>query len=134
MEKKQPVFYIKNMVEENGKTIEENNLSKQHNIPINALVEVKFDEWFGKGACQKIHGRFFVYSHDRDCDGTPLYTLSENQYSDVNKSYWVKEMNLNPKFVEMFIIKKHTGFAEENLTVIKQTEDIKDGINSLGWD
>lgn len=64
------------IIEENGKTIRENNLEKTHDIPIGTLVEVKFDEWHGNGACEKTHARLWVVSHDRDCDGTPLYSLS----------------------------------------------------------
>ncbi len=48
---------IHDIVEENGKTIKENNLEKQHKIQIDSLVEVKFDPWFGEGACWKVHAR-----------------------------------------------------------------------------
>ena len=64
------------IVEANGKTIRENNLETIHRIPIGSLVEVKFNSWFSDGACWKVHARLWVVHHSRDCDGTPLYTLS----------------------------------------------------------
>jgi len=36
------------IVEKNGKTIRENNLALTHKIPIDTLVEVKYDQWFVK--------------------------------------------------------------------------------------
>jgi len=48
-----------------GKTIKENNLEKQHNIPINTLVEIA-----SLGGA-----RLYVLGFSRDCDGTPLYRL-----------------------------------------------------------
>jgi hypothetical protein len=68
---------VADIVEENGKTIRENNLEKTHDIPIGTLVEVKYDEWYGDGACEKVHARLWVIGHSRDCDGTPLYNLSK---------------------------------------------------------
>ena len=61
---------VADIVEENGKTIKENNMQKQHSIAIGTLVEVNIDYLEEHGI------RLFVCSHDRDCDGTPLYTLS----------------------------------------------------------
>lgn len=59
---------VQDMIESNGKTVRENNLSKEHSIPLDTLVEVKGTENTGIRA-------FVVYYH-RDCDGTPLYGLS----------------------------------------------------------
>ena len=41
------VFDMKNP--ETGKTYRQENLEKQHQIPIGTLVEVRFDDWFGAG-------------------------------------------------------------------------------------
>lgn len=57
-------FLLRNMVEANGKTIKQNNTERTHTIPLDTLVELE------NGV------RLFVYRHDRDCDGTPLYALS----------------------------------------------------------
>lgn len=47
-----------------GRTYQQINEQKKHNIPIGALVELD------SGA------RLFVVNHTRDCDGTPLYYLA----------------------------------------------------------
>lgn len=66
-----PFFLIHDIIEENGKTVRENNLAKPHNIPIGALVELVNDE---DGV--RVGARAFVILHRRDCDGTPLYSLA----------------------------------------------------------
>ena len=61
---------------ETGKTFRQENNEKIHNIPLGTLVEVDFDDSDGD---PKRGLRLFVVSHDRDCDGTPLYSLSFNK-------------------------------------------------------
>ena len=100
--------FLHDTVEANSRTIKENNLEKRHNIPIDSLVEVKFDDWFGGGACWKVHARLWVDAHTRDCDGTPLYTLCS--------SY-----------------QKFHGFSEESLTLIKITDELVYGTGALEW-
>ena len=109
---------VHDIVEANGKTIKENNLGKPHNIPVGSLVEVKYDEWHGDGACEKIHARLWVVQHQRDCDGTPLYGLSKNSYD-----------------IEMPSISNNIrgGFAEEQLTTIELTRELVDGHGALEW-
>lgn len=109
---------IHDIVEENGKTIKENNLEKQHGIPIGALVEIKFDTWFGEGACWKVHARLWVIEHHRDCDGTPLYTLS--RWNDAAFARQVNDM--------------HRGYSEESLTPIEVTQRLRDGYDALEWE
>jgi hypothetical protein len=60
-----------NIVEENGKTIKENNLELKHTIPLDTLVEIDCDYH----ACHRM--RMYVVDYQRDCDGTPLYGLGE---------------------------------------------------------
>ena len=48
---------------ESGKTYREENNALKHKIPVGAIVKV--DKTF--------YAR--VFSHTRDCDGTPLYTV-----------------------------------------------------------
>jgi hypothetical protein len=109
---------LHNLIEPNGKTIKENNLEKQHTIPIGALVEVKFDTWFGEGACWKVHARLWVVEHMRDCDGTPLYTLS--RWNDAAFAKQVRDY--------------HHGFPEYMLTVIEVTDRVRQGYGVLEWD
>ena len=85
-----------------GKTWKEKNLEIKHNIPIGSLVEVSYDGAPNKGV------RLFVAEHSRDCDGTPLYTLT-----------WSL-----PKYHEFKGIYRACfcigGYGEESLTVIKR--------------
>ena len=110
------ITFVHDIVEENGKTIKENNLGISHAIPVGSLVEVKFDSWFGGGACMKAHARLWVISHDRDCDGTPLYSLSR----------WK-----DPEFANKVMQYYETGFAEDSLTRVDITPDIESGENAL---
>lgn len=80
--------YFGDIVEKNGKTIRENNTEIPHNIPIGTIVEFDINpdqplhgtidengkEWSTGIMCGK--ARAYIYDHTRDCDGTPLYTLS----------------------------------------------------------
>ncbi len=109
------IIFIGDVVEANGKTVRQNNEATQHRIPIGTLVEVKYDEWYGTGACAKVHARLFVVMHSRDCDGTPLYTLSRSQ----------RIVDSEPA--------QH-GFNEESLTIIPLTTEVRDGYNVLEWE
>ena len=62
---------IADLIESNGKTIKENNLSIKHLYDVGELVQLS------NGV------RAFVYQQTRDCDGTPLYTLTlDDHYND----------------------------------------------------
>lgn len=47
-----------------------------HKYAIGDLVEVKYDSWYGAGACEKVHARLYVVSSQVDMDGFPSYNLS----------------------------------------------------------
>ena len=69
---------VHDLVEDNGKTIKENNLEKIWAIPIGQLVEITPSK-----------ERLYVCGHHRDCDGTPLYSVCmkedlEKDFSDIN--------------------------------------------------
>ena len=96
---------------ETGKTIKQENLEKPHNIPIGSLVEVEWDQWFGDGAYWKMHARLWVVKHDRDCDGTPLYSISR----------WDA-----PEFALLPSNAFH-GFPEKSLTVVELTDAVRRG-------
>lgn len=57
-----------------GKTWRQENLEKHHAIPLGTLVEV--EPWDEQSEHEYGGARLFVASHDRDCDGTPLYSLA----------------------------------------------------------
>jgi len=119
------IMMVSDIVEDNGKTIKENNMELGHNIPIDSLVEVKISNWYGDGACMKAHARLWVVTHGRDCDGTPLYNLC--QY----KSEFCEciERNYGKMAVSYF-----SGYSEDALKVIEVDEDLEYGYGSLKWD
>ena len=102
-----------------GKSFKDENLEIPHNIPLGTLVEVKWDSWFGDGACWKVHARLWVVRHNRDCDGTPLYTLSR----------WPVSFSAAYR-ADM----EHGGFSEDDLTPIDVTPEISQGQGALGWE
>lgn len=127
MKKMMEISSFSNIVEENGKTIRQNNLELKHNIPINSIVEVEYgeerDETF-------IHGtaRFYVVGHNRDCDGTPLYSLAMEKLEDIENSGIIGIVvdwgDDEQKLIDSDISKNifhhvKTGFLEESLKVIK---------------
>ncbi len=96
---------------ESGKTYREENLEKQHNIPLRSLVEVKADEDEADFNEKSSGLRLWVVSHDRDFDGTPLYSLSFDKD-------WTK--NMYGKEYKAFAMKRiDNGYPEESLTLIK---------------
>lgn len=67
---------VANVVEANGRTVRENNQAVEHKLPIGALVEITTDCPIGEFGSIYKGVRLFVVSHERDCDGSPLYSLS----------------------------------------------------------
>lgn len=65
---------VSDIVEDNGRTVRQNNMAIKHRIPIGTLVEVNAEE------CEAYGIRAFVVKHERDCDGTPLYSLTINPH------------------------------------------------------
>jgi len=122
------IVNVADLVEDNGKTVRENNLEKKHNIPIGALVEVKYEKWHGEGACEIIHARLWVISHDRDCDATPLYSLcqSKNGFTP-----WMEEGAT--EFLAKMLAGVESGFPEESLTVVEVTPELVEGEGQLKW-
>jgi hypothetical protein len=137
---------VADIIEENGKTIRQNNQEKTHDIPIGTLVEVKYDKWFGRGSCVKTHARLWVWSHDRDCDGTPLYSLSPNSH-DLwegvkivlppgfwgDGSKWAVKTSIKDSIAKNMLNNVESGFSREQLTPIEVTKEIEDGVGSLRW-
>lgn len=135
---------LSEIVEENGKTIFENNMEQKHNIPLGALVEVTYDNWHGDGACEKVHARLWVVHRGRDCDGTPLYWLSRTKLKDRSKvrilfpkpeeedegGGWVISEDMS----ERMFYRHEGGFQESSLKVIEVTEDLKKGVGALQWE
>lgn len=118
------MFMVHDIVEDNGKTIRENNLEKRHAIPVGTLVEVKYDEWHGDGACTKVRARLWVVHHARDCDGTPLYVLGKYRGMSV----------MDPKNPNLYAHGTVNGLSEDALTPVELTQALRDGYGALEWD
>ena len=88
---------------ETGKTYRQENLEKQHNIPIGTLVEIDDPE---------NPLRLYVVEHFRDFDGTPLYSLS----FDID---WHKEM-YGKEFKQLARFRIDSGYPEEFLKIVKK--------------
>lgn len=136
MTKEQIINFKDIPVEENGKTIEECNKEKTHNIPINTLVECTYNEWYGKGACERVHARLFVIEHTRDYDSTPLYPLGRYQYKPIEEhdSMCKHINNIHPSLFKHWYYRGVTGMREEDLTPIELTNEIIDGVGALESD
>lgn len=142
------VMNVADIVEENGKTIRQNNQEKTHDLPVGTLVEVKYDEWFDGGACSKVQARLWVWSHDRDCDGTPLYSLSPHKKDHFERAkivlppgYWgagnvweSQETCFREEVTRNILNKVKSGFAREFLTPVPVTKELEDGVGALRWD
>lgn len=86
----------------------------KHNIPIGTIVsvDVKIDEEDAKrGTSIKLTGtcNLIVISHNRDCDGTPLYSVS-----DIPVRY-PSEAGEHMKYAYFSKFHKH-GYPESSLT------------------
>jgi len=88
---KHRVVFAHELVEENGKTVRENNMEKTHKYPLGEVVEVTMGFDIGWGAAAIVDRknreiclgvkegtfRLYVVGHQRDCDGSLLYMLSD---------------------------------------------------------
>lgn len=90
------IMNLHDFVEENGKTIKENNLEKQHKFLVGDLVEI-----------QKSGVRMFVVAQTRDCDGTPLYSLCPNKDNIVQERKGFANYGW------------HNGYSEYGMILIK---------------
>lgn len=88
---KQEVVFVGDLVMEDGKTWKEKNMEIKHNIPLGSLVEINIESDGDHDVDpDSLNGvRLFVCEHSRDCDGTPLYSLSH----DKNASVDLKQMD-----------------------------------------
>jgi hypothetical protein len=120
---------IANIIEANGKTVRQNNLEKKHNIPLGSIVEITYND---SDEEQNTFGlRLFVVDHARDCDGTPLYTLSSRKNAMIDYHKSVEETNmakmsgssqdiqLSTLLVWLAKGRLENGYSEDCLKVIK---------------
>lgn len=68
------------IVETNGRTVRQNNMAKKHKYPIGSVVEYDVSIYTSDPNCEvSLKGlcTLLVVGHQRDCDGSPLYALSD---------------------------------------------------------
>lgn len=122
------ITFISETVEQNGKTIKENNLEKKHTIPLGTLVEVKYDDSDYRLEDQHSGVRLFITQHTRDCDGTPLYGLSFNRIAGEQLDQAEKDLektkndSMEYTLVHWTVTKLRgsilSGFSEEVLKIV----------------
>lgn len=122
------IITVHDIVEENGKTIKENNLEKKHNIELGTLVEITSDDTLHDEEDQHNGLRLFVVQHTRDCDGTPLYSLSFNRIAGEQLDQAEKDLektkndSMEYTLVHWTVTKLRgsilSGFSEEVLKIV----------------
>jgi hypothetical protein len=105
-----------------GHTIREENAKLKHNIPIGAVVKVNIDTCFGNNTFIMGTAQLFVVGHNRDCDGTPLYSLASHKLEDLQcMADFIDPENKIPRAYRLHAVANiyETGYGENNLTEIK---------------
>lgn len=117
---------VSDLIESNGKTVKENNLSKKHNVPFGTLVEIDSDN-----DNEKL--RVYVVGHTRDCDGEPLYQFSYDKYL----AEWLEKelQNNNGRKTQFYV--EHQGaifgaHQEECIKVVSNDEINIDADKKVG--
>ena len=128
-----PIVMVYNLKDKDGKTLKEKNLERKHNIPLKALVEIHEEDYCGAEDEEDCNGlRLFVVQHSRDCDGTPLYSLSFDKVvgdklvgidNDIAcEGKWSEDYQILNWCRQRYLGALLTGFPEECLKVIKLPE------------
>ncbi len=112
-----------------GRTYRQVNKEKTHAIPLGALCEVNIDY------SEYYRMRGYVVSHDRDCDGTPLYSLGPKGYEAKLAEHLPHERKHEYDASEEMQIKKYlhhlqrqhtwSGFCDDSLIVIFTPEQMQ---------
>ena len=117
------IIRVHDIVEDNSKTIRENNLDKAHNIPLGTLVETTVEDDRGVSR-SRTRALLFVVGHNRDCDGTPLYSLSMTHPDfmedvRVTHQHGTMRMPYNAEISRSIYYRIHSGYPEDSLRVIE---------------
>jgi len=106
---------------ETGNTYRQDNAKKMHSIPLGTFVETNF----GPYDRHESGLRLFVVEHARDCDQTPLYTLSHKcleDYQELLREY--KQVGLDDSrfrhyYKGLVSGAEYRGIDESSLVVIR---------------
>ena len=114
---------LKDFAEANGKTIYENNMARAHKLKIGSLVEVTVADSPDEYQNQLRQGlRLYVVAHTRDCDGTPLYTLSFDKTA--YKRFEAIKRTDSEWHRALVQGRLDNGYSEEGLKLIAEPNDI----------
>lgn len=114
---------LHDIVQNNGKTIKQNNMEIKHNIPIGKKVYIESKEYNYSFGFRLFRGIVEIYSHDRDCDGTPLYSVIEKDKSIIN--HYMNLLNIEKRYAEHIAGVRH-GFSEGSLLKLDNDLIIED--------
>lgn len=117
------------IVEANGKTIRQNNLAMKHTLPLGTLVEAEVSVEMAKGTFLTGKAKFYVFTHDRDCDGTPLYGIASESWESLADclqktpeemmSIMHGDRNVWYRIMGAFKIQYFHGYSEDILAVVE---------------
>lgn len=122
-----PIINVADIVEANGKTVRQNNQAIPHELPLGSLVEITIDCPIGEFGSVYKGVRLFVVAHDRDCDGSPLYSLSfdQNVLREIEGAQATFDDNRGSKFNSLFAMSVgkakgsiSDGWGPDNLLLI----------------
>lgn len=125
------IIFVPEMVESNGLTVRENNMVKNHSIPLFTLVELVCDD-------HENGLRFFVQNHSRDCDGTPLYDLTTDTKLvgiDLSLSDALNDCKkdlLSGIFVAVDFGKIRLHYHESALKIVREASVVIDSLKAEG--
>lgn len=138
------IVMFSDIIEENGRSIRENNLELTHTIPVGTLVEVTAHVDMANGT--KLRGvcHMYVWAHTRDCDGTPLYSLSaqsmsgvveminwanargDHQPTQAEMDNFARQLKLDKSYAArmegFFRLNLQHGYSREGLRVLSESE------------
>lgn len=127
------IIMVSEIVQSNGKTWKENNLSIKHDIPLGTLVEIVYKCEYEENFESTYGLRLFVVNHSRDCDGTPLYDMSfdKNSYNEyaeadkkIQKGQFQDQMD---RSLTLYMYHNSSGsimrnYSRESLKIVKPCE------------
>jgi phosphodiesterase/alkaline phosphatase D-like protein len=97
---------------ETGLTFRQENHTLEHTIPLGTLVEVLYEN--PDPDRNKKGLRLFVVAHNRNCDGTPLYSLTHKTSHDLENS-----LDVEGGGSIFYRMQLSNGHDEKNLKVIR---------------
>jgi len=84
------IIPFSSIVESNGKTIRENNMRIQHSLLVGQRVSAHIDDYE-----QTVS--MYVIEVNRDCDGTPLYSLTISKRVKEMYPEWINNLKDDPE-------------------------------------